>query len=104
MNTDSARVTAQVAQSNKALDLIPQPGTASMPSLGETSDYWYGLIDENEAAAFRKVTRRKMQLDRQTGEGPKFIRISARCIRYRRIDLHQHNEARLRSSTAEAAA
>ena len=64
-------------------------------------DYWYSLIPEKLAAAFRGVTERKMQKDRQTGNGPKFIRISSRCIRYRRIDLREDAEARMRSSTAD---
>ena len=65
------------------------------------ADYWYGLIDEEAAAAFRGVTKRKMQRDRQTGHGAKFIRISSRCIRYRRIDLREDAEARMRSSTSD---
>ena len=64
-------------------------------------DYWYGLIPESAAADFRGVTERKMQKDRQTGDGPKFIRLSSRCIRYRRIDLKADAEARMRSSTAD---
>jgi hypothetical protein len=67
-------------------------------------DYWYGLINEEAAAAFRGVTERKMQKDRQTGDGSKYIRLSSRCIRYRRIDLRADAEARMQSSTAGAAA
>lgn len=64
-------------------------------------DYWYRLIDEETAAEHRGVTVRKMQKDRQTGDGPKFIRLSSRCIRYRRIDLKADAEARMRTSTAD---
>ena len=67
-------------------------------------DYWYGLINEAAAAAFLGLTIRKMQKDRQTGNGPQYIRISSRCIRYRRIDLRAHAEAQICTSTAEAAA
>lgn len=67
-------------------------------------DYWYGLINEETAAAFRGVTVRKMQKDRQTGDGPKYVRLSSRCIRYRRVDLRADAETRLQSSTAETAA
>ena len=68
------------------------------------ADYWHRLIDEDDAAAFRGVTPRKMQKDRQTGDGPKFIRLSSRCIRYRRIDLRADAEARMRSSTSDPGA
>ena len=68
------------------------------------ADYWYSLIDEEAAAAFRGVTVRKMQKDRQTGDGPKFIRLSSRCIRYRRVDLRADAESRMRTSTSDAGA
>ncbi len=42
-----------------------------------------------------------MQALRQRGGGPKFVRISCRCIRYRRADLREWAEARLRKSTAD---
>ena len=74
-------------------DALTPPDTAT--------DYWYGLINEKVAAAFRGVTDRKMQRDRQTGGGPKYIRLSSRCIRYRRIDLRDDAEARMRASTSD---
>ena len=64
--------------------------------------FWYELITEEPAAEFLNLTPRKMQKDRQVGGGPKFIRISARCIRYRRIDLREYAEARMVSNTSEA--
>ena len=64
-------------------------------------DYWYGLIDENEAAEFLDVHTRTMQALRQRGGGPRFVRLSARCVKYRRIDLRAHSEARLRLSTSD---
>ena len=71
----------------------------SLPT-GADADFWYALIDEKVAAAFNDVTPRKMQKDRQTGRGCKFIRLSSRCIKYRRIDLKEDAEARMRSSTS----
>ncbi len=68
------------------------------------TDYWHGLIDEKAAAAFWGVSERKMQKDRQTGGGPRYIRLSARCIRYRRINLREDAEARMRSSTSDPGA
>ncbi len=64
-------------------------------------DYWYALINEKAAASFLDLERRTMQGMRQRGGGPNFIRISSRCIRYRRIDLREWAEARMRSSTSD---
>ena len=63
--------------------------------------FWYQLIDERGAADFLDVTPRTMQAMRQRGGGPRFVRLSARAVRYRRVDLREHSEAKLRSSTAD---
>ena len=65
------------------------------------SDYWHGLLNERMAADFLGVTTRTMQLMRQRGGGARFVRISARCIRYRRADLKAWADERLRTSTAD---
>jgi hypothetical protein len=65
------------------------------------ADYWQRLIDEKIAADFLGLTIRTMQAMRQRGGGPRFVVISARCIRYRRIDLRAWAEARLRTSTSD---
>ncbi len=76
--------------------------TADAAPLGDGSpDYWYGLIDENRAAEFLGLTPRTLQAFRQRGGGPQFVRLSARCIRYRRHDLNAWNESRLRKSTSD---
>ena len=66
--------------------------------------YWNALIDEKAAGDFLGVTDRFMQSRRQQGGGPKYISISSRCIRYRRIDLRAWSEARLKSSTSDPGA
>ena len=84
-----------------------QPGKVNRargPPSSETiddRDYWYALIDEKVAASHINVDPRTMQGLRQRGGGPTFIRISSRCIRYRRIDLRDWAEARMRSSTSD---
>ena len=67
----------------------------------DATDYWQGLIDEKAAAAFLGLTDRTVQAMRQRGGGPRFIRLSARCIRYRRVDLRGWADALLRSSTSD---
>lgn len=66
--------------------------------------YWNSLIDESVAGDFLGLSARTMQAMRQRGGGPKYVRISARCIRYRRRDLRAWFEGRLRSSTSDTGA
>ncbi len=80
----------------KATDPAPQGGAAE----GDPT-FWNSLIDEKSAAAFLGLTDRFMQHRRQQGDGPRYVAVSSRCIRYRRIDLRAWSEARLRSSTSD---
>ena len=47
----------------------------------------FELLTEVEAAKALKFTPRFLQARRVRGDGPPFIRISCRAIRYRRADL-----------------
>lgn len=64
--------------------------------------YLDSLVNENEAAAFLGYTTRALQNWRVRGGGPRFVKVSARSVRYRRRDLILWAEARLVSSTSEA--
>ncbi len=82
---------------------IKATGTAAQggdPPEGDPT-YWNALINERAAADFLGMTDRFMQHRRQQGDGPKYISISSRCIRYRRLDLRTWSEARLRTSTSD---
>ena len=81
----------------KATDTAAQGGD---PSEGDPT-FWNALIDEKAAADFLGLTDRFMQHRRQQGGGPRYIVISSRCIRYRRIDLRAWSETRLRTSTSD---
>jgi len=59
------------------------------------------LLKEEQAAAFLGVTRRALQSWRLSGQGPQYIRISSRCIRYRKRELVTWSENRLQTSTSE---
>ncbi len=59
------------------------------------------LLDEKQAAHFLGWTPRTMQQRRFHGDGPQFVRVAARTIRYRVEDLEAFVEARLHNSTAE---
>ena len=59
------------------------------------------LLTEQQASALLGVTIRALQKWRVTGSGPPFVRISSRCIRYRRRDVVDWIAERLKRSTAE---
>ncbi len=73
----------------------------AVPPSDPGHDYWNALVDEKVAAEFLKVTPRSMQAMRQRGGGPRFIRLSSRCIRYTRTLLKTYAAARLHSSTSD---
>ena len=59
------------------------------------------LLTETEAANILGFSIRTLQKWRSQGGGPRFVRVSARAIRYRRTDLDQWIESRLRLSTSD---
>lgn len=63
--------------------------------------FWYELINEAEAAKFLNLTARTIQGYRYKGGGPRYVRISSRCVKYRRIDCREWAEARMRTSTSD---
>ena len=71
------------------------------PDPGLNPGYWHELIPEKDAAEFLGVTRRHMQGMRQRGGGPRFIRLSSRCLRYTRTLLKVYADAHLCSSTSD---
>ena len=77
------------------------PPGAEAPPPQDSPGYWHELIPKGEAARFLGLTERFLEVRRQRGGGPRFIVISSRCIRYRRLDLRAWSEARLRSSTSD---
>jgi hypothetical protein len=79
---------------------VHDPAATALPSYGD-ADYWFALIDEREAAVFLDLTDRTLQTKRQKGGGPKFVRVSGRCVKYRRIDCYHYSQARLRASTSD---
>lgn len=72
-------------------DLTEQPGHVAADL----------LVDETRAAELLSVNPRTLQQWRLRGTGPRFVRISSRCVRYRFHDLFVWAEERLRSSTSE---
>ena len=60
------------------------------------------LLNERQAAAFLGCTGRFLQQRRRVGDGPLFVRISSRCVRYRPTDLEAWIEQRIRKSTSDS--
>ena len=56
---------------------------------------------EKQAARLLGLSYKTLQKYRITGGGPKYVFVSARCIRYRLIDLLAWQESRLRTSTSD---
>jgi len=64
-------------------------------------DYLDRLIDEFEAADFLGYGVRALRNWRVRGGGPRYVKVSARSIRYRRRDLIAWAEERLCSNTSD---
>ncbi len=60
------------------------------------------LLRQEDAARILDLTPRALEAWRHKGGGPRYIRISARCVRYRRADLQAWIAERERHSTSEA--
>jgi predicted DNA-binding transcriptional regulator AlpA len=69
---------------------------------GVSPAYFDQLLNEVEAADFLGYTIRALQNWRVRGGGPRFVKVSARSVRYQRRDLLDWIKAHTVSSTAEA--
>jgi len=59
------------------------------------------LLDTATAAAMLGLSPRTLEAMRARGGGPPYVRVSARCIRYRVADLEAWASAHVRRSTAD---
>ena len=59
------------------------------------------LLSEAEAAEAIGLTPRYLQEKRRRGDGPPYVALSTRCIRYRPSDIDEWAAARLRTSTSD---
>ncbi len=83
---------AQIASSPRASD---PGGHAKAGAVGDK------LLTPHEAAERLRVTARVLERWRSTGEGPQFVRLSRKSIRYRDEDLTAFVAAGVRSNTVE---
>jgi len=59
------------------------------------------LLTEKQAASILCYSQRALQNWRVRGGGPMYVKVSARSIRYRRCDLNEWVEQRLRKHSSE---
>jgi predicted DNA-binding transcriptional regulator AlpA len=57
-------------------------------------------VSSENAAEFLGVSRRKMEKMRREGDGPKFVRLSSKLVRYRVCDLIEFQEEHLQANNA----
>ena len=93
----SDTATIAVAPTAPGADHAPERKDQTIPD----QRFWYELINEKPAADFINLKPRTLHGFRYRGRGPPFVRISARCVKYRRIDLLRWAESRLRTSTSD---
>ena len=67
----------------------------------EKSVFGEALLTEKDAANLLSLSPRFLQVRRHKGNGPRFIKISSRAVRYRPCDLQEWIEERVRTSTAD---
>ena len=60
------------------------------------------LLGEREAASRLGVSVKFLQTRRWKGGGPRYVKLSAKCIKYRPSDLASFCEERLRTSTSDS--
>ncbi len=61
----------------------------------------YQQLSEDETAALVGLSRKTLQKKRQNGTGPRYVRVSSKCVRYRVKDIIDWQERLLVRSTAE---
>lgn len=88
----------QYPQSATVLPVISyEAGKMNVISINADPD---ALLTEKDAARLLGLSIRFLQKHRSYGDGPPFVRISSRCIRYRRSDLKEWSGSRIATSTA----
>lgn len=60
------------------------------------------LLTEREAATLLGFKPAALQAWRLRGDGPPYVKISARAVRYRREDLEAFVQERMRQSTSDS--
>ena len=73
----------------------------SSPATAPTTNPDDPLLSPPETAAYLKLTVLSLQQMRYMGTGPRYSKLTARAIRYRRSDLDEWVTSKTRSSSRE---
>ena len=76
-----------------------QTSHARLPSEKPDPD---ALLNQAQAAALIGVSERTLECWRWRGDGPPYVKISRRAVRYRRRDIREWAESRLQRSTSDS--
>ena len=68
---------------------------------GPDPDAHEPLLRQSEAAQILNVSPRTLEAWRWRGGGPRYLRLTSRCIRYRRSDLETWERDRERQNTSD---
>ena len=59
------------------------------------------LLTTNQTAKILGLKAKTLEAKRRIGDGPTFVKLSERCVRYRPSDLSDFIESRLRKNTSQ---
>ena len=80
---------------------LPRLHYARTGQLMNNTDEQDRLLSPRQAADHLGLTPRFLEMRRYRGDGPRFVSISKRCVRYRASDLREWVAERVRSSTSD---
>lgn len=58
-------------------------------------------LDENQVSKLLHISPKTLRNWRVQGDGPKYVKLSGRLIRYRRSDIDDWTESNVRTSTSD---
>ncbi len=59
------------------------------------------LLRQKEVAQILNLSPRTLEAWRHRGGGPRYLLLTPRCVRYKKSDLNQFMEERVRTSTSD---
>jgi len=97
-----ARLTRNRPQAANASGSPTQPAAVPGSPAFDSERNRAELITPDQAAVLLSLNAKVLERWRGNGQGPAFVRLSSKTIRYRREDLDAFVGARVRASTAAA--
>ncbi len=83
----------------------PQPTPNPIPSCAGTSTtparHDPAVMTTDEVARYLGINKKTLDRMRGRGDGPSYLRLTGKIIRYRRADIDNFIESRVRSNTAQ---